>query len=171
MVAGIVLSGDNWLEKFKNEEKQIQDSVEEDKKKWDALREKYKQQGEMIFATVNDELIKVCQVFGNPSLEDNVDKPFAKNGMLRMPIKSGATLVSVSLTFTLHLTENGYMLDVHHTQYDHVKQTDSRFTHFIQPPVDRQKIQVEIAEFLKNRNFVLERLAEEEKASRRHVGY
>jgi hypothetical protein len=116
-------------------------------------------------------LIKVCQVFGNPSLEDNVDKPFAKNGMLRMPIKSGATLVSVSLTFTLHLTENGYMLDVHHTQYDHVKQTDSRFTHFIQPPVDRQKIQAEIAEFLKNRNFVLERLAEEEKASRRHVGY
>ena len=100
-----------------------------------------------------------------------MDKVFAKNGTLRMPIKGAGTLAWVKIGFYLRLTEGGYGLDVSREDFDTTKDMPFSFSHYIAPPVDRLKIQAEIADFLKERNDVLEKLAQKEKTNRRKLGF
>ena len=167
------MSGDDWLlkvQKMKQKEKEIEANLEVDRKTWEELKEKYKNEASKILGLLNRELKKVVEVYTDPSLGD-YDKPKVEGDYryvsLSIPIVHGGSYgsshYSFGISFWLKLTENGYLLEVIKSMYSVRDYRPYEYKGFVQPPVTEESIQKEVMDVLQARNEAIRVMAEKDK--------
>ena len=163
---------DKWVEELKKIKEDTEKILGVSRKKEVELREKFKDDVNRILYLISSLAEPVVETFEDTSKQE-IEQPkfesnmLSKSAYLKVPISHRSSIFGdIGLGFILKLTNSGYAVEVRESSYDTVQNRSFSSVYYINPPVKIEHIQDAIRKFLKDRQWIIERLEERSKRLR-----